>query len=159
LPDRADLLADLAVNQSGWARFVFKLRSFARWQPIVIALSCAIVFLALLPLLRDGIRQHRLTRKNQKKLHELEQLRVAQNWDGLYKALTEQTVNNDFAKHDSTKYGGIKLDSPEYVSLIQALQQVLFADTKSDTDMLTKKIHLPFASNRISKIQAGIPSL
>jgi len=154
LPDRADLLADLAMSQSGWARFVFKLRSYARWQPIVITLSGALLLLVLLPLIRDGVRQHGLMRRNQRTLYKLERLRVTQNWGGLYNALTEQAAQNEF-----TDYGAIKQDSPEYASLIQALQQVLFADAGSVSDVLTKKIHLPFSNNRISKNLAGIPPL
>lgn len=149
LPDRADLLADLAINKSRWSRFVLNLRSYARWQPVLIALCGGLIFLALLPLLRDGIRQHFVMQKNQKTQRLLEQLRVSRNWTGLYNELNSQAGE----KHS------IKTDSQEYKSLVQALQHTLFADQHATPKILLKKINLPFSTNQIGKRQPQIRSL
>jgi len=159
LPDRADLLADLAINQSGWSRLVLKLRSFARWQPVVMALGSTLIFLALLPLLRDGIRQHKLIRQKQQTLRELEQLRVRQNWGDLYRSLNQHASN----QHASNKGAGnavfIKSDSREYAALIQALQHVLFSDSDGTAEVLQKKIYLPFKAQQLGKHRIAIPTL
>ena len=149
LPDRADLLADLATNKSGWSRLVFKLRSYARWQPIAILLSGVLVFLGLLPLLRDGLRQHLIALKNRKTLRVLEQLRVNRNWTGLYSELNKRTEG---------KYG-IKTSSQEYQSLIQALQKILFEETDTEADILQKKIQVPFSTHLIRSRLSDIPPL
>ncbi len=149
LPDRADLLADLAVEKSGFSRLVRKLHGYARWQPAVIALSVAFIFLALLPLLRDGLRLHRLTQQNKKTLKTLEQLRVNRRWKGLYNELNQCEMD----KH------AINKNSPEYKSLIQALQKILFEDPDNIADVLLKKIHLPFSTQQIRKQRANIPTL
>lgn len=149
LPDRADLLADLATEKSGFARFILKLRSYARWQPILIALIGIVIFLVLLPLLRDGLRQHQLIQKNRKILRVLEKLRVNRHWTGLYDELNQCKLDEH----------AIRTDSPEYKSLIQALQQTLFEDSDEIADVLLKKINLPFSPPQLRKSQPHIPTL
>jgi len=149
LPDRADLLADLAMSQSSWSRFVLKFRSYARWQPIFIALSGVLIFLTLLPLLRDGVKHHCVMQRHRKSLRILERLRMSRNWAGLYNELNRQA---------DTRHS-IKTDSQEYKSLIQALQKILFANKDDIPKILLRKIHLPLSTRQFSKRQHHISSL
>ena len=149
LPDRADLLADLATEKSGLARLSLKLRSYAQWQPVVIALIGVVIFLALLPLLRDGLRLHQLIQKNRKFLRVLEKLRVNRHWTALYDELSQCKLDEH----------AIRTDSTEYQSLIQALQQTLFEDSGEIADILLKKIYLPFSPPQIRHCQPEIPKL
>jgi len=157
LPDRADLLADLAFEQSNWSRLIFRLRSYARWQPVIILVSVVLLFLALLPVLRDGIHQHRFTSSRRKSLRTLEKLRENQNWSGLYNELNQPNASEH----------ALKTDSLEYQSLIRALQHVLFENTKATTSttkdataaVLHRKIRLPFLAPLVKKRHVRIGPL
>jgi len=149
LPDRADLLADLAINQSGWSRLVLKLRSFAAWQPILISLCVIVIFLGLFPLIRDGVHQHLRDTRMRKTLRKLEHLRINQNWAGLYDELNKQALPK----------GLIKTDSPEFTLLMQALQNKLFSNANPTATVLLKKIQLPFSAQENDKRKHNIKPL
>lgn len=117
LPDRADLLADLAMNNSGLSRWLFNMRGFARWQPLLIALGTLMALAALFPLLRDGVRRHLMLRYQHRKIRKLEALRNKAQWQTLYSELNKLTNERK-----------LNTSSTAYQNLIANLQQVLFAN-------------------------------
>lgn len=134
LPDRADLLADLAVNNSHVARWLFTLRSYARWQPLLIALGSLIIMAALYPLVRDGVKFDISMRKQHKSLKKLKGLQNERNWQSMYRELVQLERTNTI---DST--------CQHYQRLLRLLQAALFGKNEAAIQQLsTTKIKLRF---------------
>jgi len=163
LPDRADLLADMAVAESRWARFLLNLRSYVHWQSLLIALFSLAAILLLLPLMRDGIHLILLDRRKRRALAKLEGFRKAQDWQGLYAALSVAE-----SQHDSE--AALDTTSADYQSTMRALQQRLFSQenqahakpgqSQAETEQVLKqRIRLPFRVAANNKASARLASL
>jgi len=149
LPDRADLLADLAINNSGLSRWLFSLRSFARWQPLLIALGTLLALAALLPLLRDGVRRHRMLRYQHRKIRKLEALRIKARWQALYSELNKLTDKQE-----------INTSSAAYQNLIRNLQQVLFSNNAQAAGQLERNnIRLTFNPPKTNQKKSTLAAL
>lgn len=144
LPDRADLLADLAVNQSGWSRLKLNLRSYARWQSLLSGMLALLASIFLLIALRALFRKVRIWHRKRRTLAQLEALRKAGAWQTLYQQLANTHQSNELQ---------IDTNSREYRHLFSTLQDRLFSNhDRVSTDahwhtvasVLQQKIRLPF---------------
>ncbi len=173
LPDRADLLADLATNKSTWSSLLLQLRAYAKWQSIIAAILIVATVILLLPLIIDGIRLFRTEHRNRKTLKKLEQLRLSGQWQALYNALDQS--GRDHAAHRTsgvnamadngttrpfTANGQLDTNSKEFCALLTALQKKLFSDTHAEPSaVLQLKIDLPFISAKVDGTHSSIARL
>ena len=134
LPDRKDLLADLAINHSRVSQWILTLRSYARWQPILITLGTLTALVLVFPFLRNGYRYDRFEREQRAAVKRLEHLRKQRNWSGLYNEL-DRIKNADM----------LNTNSANYQRLISKLQQILFkGNEQTIKEMQNTRIELEF---------------
>jgi len=149
LPDRADLLADLAINNSRFSRWIFNLRSYARWQPLLIAAGCLLALITLFPLIRDGVRHDKHQRQQTRAQQKLELLRQTGNWQGLYNEINRLNANNE-----------LYTENREFQQLMGKLQRLLFSnDNSAASHIARREIRLrfkPCTVNNNTELVAGL---
>ena len=163
LPDRKDLLADLALSGSRTAVIAGTLKSFARWQPMLIGFIALLASLLLIPLARQlyYLLMHR--RQRHATQSRLRQWHRNKEWLPLYNEL------NRIEQHSNALLAGGNVDEKQIIyntndrdfqHLKHLLERTLFDDKNDASAQLAEiTINGPDILRNSAPRQRRVPTL
>ncbi len=125
LPDRADLLKELALRETRWNRLQYQLQGLVAWQPVLILLAAIAMLATAFPYILKMLAAIRLRLQRRQWLTKLYTANKNKNWQRLYQLL----------KHNQTETDTLQITrNASYQQLHEVLTKALFATPAQEPD-------------------------